>query len=203
MLAVYGAGGFALQVLGMVEAVIAAGDEACFVDDHPPAEDLFGIPVRPLAGLPPEASFVIAVSDPESRRRIAAGLDRFTSLVAATALVSRHASVGEGSILCDHVLIEPGVRIGRHFHGNIFSYVAHESVIGDFVTFAPRVNCNGRIEIGDGAYIGAGAFLKQGVRIGAGAIVGMGAVVLHDVPDGATVVGNPARVVRSPVGTRV
>ncbi len=91
--------------------------------------------------------------------------------------------------------------IGRHFHCNIYSYVAHDCRIGDFVTFAPRVSCNGRVEIDDHAYIGTGATLKQGshkspLRIGKGAIVGMGAVVLQDVNDGEVVVGNPASVIR-------
>ena len=65
-------------------------------------------------------------------------------------------------------------------------------------TFAPAVKCNGNVHIGDHAYIGTGAILKQGtpdkpLRIGAGAVVGMGAVVTKDVPDGVTVIGNPAR----------
>ena len=65
------------------------------------------------------------------------------------------------------------------------------------MTFAPGVQCNGNVHIGDGAYIGAGAMIRQGrsgspLRIGKGAVVGMGAVILRDVPDAVTVVGNPA-----------
>ena len=72
-------------------------------------------------------------------------------------------------------------------------------MIGDFVTFAPGVKCNGNVVIEDHAYIGAGAVIKQGqpgapLGIGHGAVVGMGAVVTKSVPAGATVVGNPARV---------
>ena len=71
-------------------------------------------------------------------------------------------------------------------------------MIGDFVTFAPGVQCNGNIVIEDHAYIGAGAVIKQGkpgqpLIIGRGAVVGMGAVVTKSVAAGATVVGNPAR----------
>lgn len=71
-------------------------------------------------------------------------------------------------------------------------------MIGDFVTFAPAVKCNGNIVIEDHAYIGAGAVIKQGrpgrpLVIGRGAVIGMGAVVTKDVAPGATVVGNPAR----------
>ena len=50
--------------------------------------------------------------------------------------------------------------------------------------------------IGDGAYVGSGALIRQGITIGAGAVVGMGAVVVRDVAPGETVVGNPARVLR-------
>ena len=98
-------------------------------------------------------------------------------------------------------MVTASARIGRHFHCNIYSYVAHDCVIGDFVTFGPKVCCNGNVEIGDGAYIGAWAMIRQGapgrpVRIGAGAVVGLGAVILGDVPPETTVVGNPARVLQ-------
>lgn len=48
-----------------------------------------------------------------------------------------------------------------------------------------------------GASIGAGAVIRCGVTIGEWAMVGCGAVVLDDVPSGATVVGNPARIIDS------
>ena len=90
------------------------------------------------------------------------------------------------------------MRIGKSFHANIYSYVAHDCRIGDFVTFAPKVCCNGNVHIEDHAYIGTGAIIRQGTPerplvIGEGAVVGMGAVVTRDVPAGVTVVGNPAR----------
>ena len=48
-----------------------------------------------------------------------------------------------------------------------------------------------------GASIGAGAVIRCGVTIGEWAMVGCGAVVVNDVPAGATVVGNPARIIQS------
>ena len=76
--------------------------------------------------------------------------------------------------------------------------MAHDSVVGDFVTFAPRVACNGRSLIEDHAYIGTGAVMREGkagvpLTIGVGAVVGMGAVVTRNVAPGTTVVGAPAR----------
>lgn len=47
-----------------------------------------------------------------------------------------------------------------------------------------------------GAKIEANATLLPGVFIGSNALVGAGSVVVHDVPDGKVVVGNPARVIR-------
>ena len=76
--------------------------------------------------------------------------------------------------------------------------MAHDCLIGDFVTLAPGVHCNGNVVIEDHAYIGTGAVIKQGqpgqpLVIGRGAVVGMGAVVTRDVPACTTVVGNPAK----------
>jgi sugar O-acyltransferase (sialic acid O-acetyltransferase NeuD family) len=106
--------------------------------------------------------------------------------------------IGEGAVLCPFVTLTSNIRIGRHFHANLYSYVEHDCVVGDFVTLAPGVMCNGHVHIEDHAYIGAGAVIKQGLPgkplvIGRGAVVGMGAVVTRSVPAQVTVVGNPAR----------
>jgi len=101
--------------------------------------------------------------------------------------------IGDGACLSPFVTLTSNIRIGRCFHANLYSYVEHDCVIGDFVTFAPGAKANGNVTIGDHAYIGSGAVIRQGITIGAGAIVGMGAVVISDVPSGVTVVGNPAK----------
>ncbi len=109
--------------------------------------------------------------------------------------------IGEGAILCAYTTITSNAKIGKYFHANIYSYVAHDCVIGDFVTFAPDVHCNGGVMVEDYAYIGTGAILKQGTRekpivIGRGAVVGMGAVVTKSVAPFTTVIGNPAAPLR-------
>lgn len=101
--------------------------------------------------------------------------------------------IGEGACLSPFVTLTSNIRIGRCFHANLYSYVEHDCVIGDFVTFAPGTKVNGNVTIGDHAYIGSNAVIRQGLTIGAGATIGMGAVVTKDVPPGVTVIGNPAK----------
>ena len=154
----------------------------------------------------PRKEVVIAISDSQARERLAAkcrisGIG-FCKVRAISAVELDRVKIGEGGILCGFTTLTSNIQIGRHFHANLYSYVAHDCLIGDFVTFAPNVHCNGNVHIGDHAYIGAGAILKQGrpdapLHIGRSAIVGMGAVVTKNVPAGATVVGNPARIIAS------
>ena len=72
--------------------------------------------------------------------------------------------IGEGSLLCPFTCLTSNIKIGKFFHANIYSYVAHDCIIGDYVTFAPGVKCNGNIHIEDHAYIGTGAVIKQGTQ---------------------------------------
>jgi sugar O-acyltransferase (sialic acid O-acetyltransferase NeuD family) len=120
------------------------------------------------------------------------------TLISPAALIGRDVDIGPGAIICDFSAVTASAVIGRHFHCNIYSYIAHDCVIGDYVTFAPRVCCNGNVHVHDHAFIGTGAALKQGTPdkplvIGEGVVVGMGAVVTKDVPPFTTVIGNPAR----------
>lgn len=101
--------------------------------------------------------------------------------------------IRDGACLSPFVTLTSNIRIGRCFHANLYSYVEHDCIIGDFVTFGPGAKVNGNVSIGDHAYIGSGAVIRQGIQIGAYATVGMGAVVTRDVAPGTTVVGNPAK----------
>jgi acetyltransferase-like isoleucine patch superfamily enzyme len=110
-------------------------------------------------------------------------------------------ALGAGAAISPFVTLASNIRIGRHFHANLYSYVEHDCVIGDFVTFAPGAKCNGNVVVEDYAYLGSGAMIRQGspgapVVIGTGAIIGMGAVVLDSVAPGSVMAGNPARRIR-------
>lgn len=208
-----GAGGFAREVMPIAMDNIAmrtnenAIGRVCFVQSEPSQEEVNGIPClseEEFFGLDCERRFFnVAVADSKVRERVASdwlgrGAEAM-SLQAHNADVLTSNEIGEGAILCGFTSVTANARIGRFFHSNIYSYVAHDCEIGDFVTFAPNVHCNGSVRIEDHAYLGTGAVIKQGtperpVTIGAGAIVGMGAVVTKDVAPNTTVVGNPARL---------
>lgn len=199
MFAIFGTGGMGRDLVRPAREMLAAlgRSDLVFVADNPTGPVL-GIDVISPDELSESDTVVIAVGDSEARKQIASRLKaRPGMLQAPTALIGPDVEIGPGGVFCDYTIITASVRIGAHFQCNIHSYVTHDCVIGDFVTFAPRVCCNGNVHIRDGAYIGTGAFIRQGTPdkplvIGEGAVVGMGAVVTKDVAPNTTVMGNPA-----------
>ena len=208
--AVFGASGCGRGIMPLVRSQWAASGETyqlVFVDDNPPASLCNGHPVLTytdwLAQPASSHHITIAIANSGVRQRLAercaADGVQFFEVRATNVVQLDDVQLGEGAVLCPFVTLTSNIRIGRHFHANLYSYVEHDCVIGDYVTFAPGVKCNGNVVIEDHAYIGTGAVIKQGLPgaplvIGRGAVVGMGAVVTKSVPPGATVVGNPARV---------
>lgn len=197
--AIFGAGGFGREIVGFVRDAQAVGyseREVVFVTDNG-GEPRCGLPVIGLEELTKDDVVVVAVADSAARGRIVKRCEKigvtFGKAIAPESIRYDEVEIAEGAILCAGSIITTNVKIGRHFHLNLNSYVAHDCRIGEFVTFAPNVACNGNVTIGDRAYIGTGALIMPGVTIGADAIVGMGSVVIKDVLPGRTVVGNPAR----------
>lgn len=210
IIAIFGMSGFAREVLPLVRNQATTKDQAVQIvfiskDENDPKE-FCKLPVmsyEAFLALPATTkSFAIAIADSKVREKIAVqaladGLKPL-SLYAQNYVEYDDVTIGEGAIFCSGSICTSNIKIGKYFHGNLLSYVAHDCTIGDYVTFAPSVCCNGNIIIEDHAYIGTGAILKQGTPdkplvIGKGAVVGMGAVVTKSVEPNTIVVGNPAK----------
>ena len=210
LFAIYGANGCGRGVMPMArEQLRQMGlslDRLVFVDDNLCGNVVNGHRVLGYSEFleiqASEHRVAIAIADTGKRKKLAErclndGLKAWT-VKAQNIVTMDDVNLGEGAILSPFVTLTSNIIIGKYFHANIYSYVEHDCVIGDYVTFAPAVKCNGNIVIEDHAYIGAGAIIKQGkpekpLVIVQGAIVGMGAVVTKSVSPGTTVVGNPAQ----------
>lgn len=206
---VYGASGFGKEVMPLVrqQYPTLAKENFVFIDDGAEFQELNGYQVLGYSAFVAQPSenkaVVIAIANSVVREKLVQRLNedqiQHLDIQASNTIILDEVKIGEGSLLCPFTCLTSNIKIGKFFHANIYSYVAHDCVIGDYVTFAPGAKCNGNIHIEDHAYIGTGAIIKQGtpeqpLLIGKGAVIGMGAVVTKSVPAGVTVVGNPARI---------
>ncbi len=199
-IAIFGTGGMGRELADIVRR--SEGGPFVFVVDAPEGR-VNGTDVISPGDLRDDDRLVVALGSSGDRRAVA---ERFSAqplatIISSNARVSDFASVGDGTIVCDFAVINNGAVVGRHFQANVYAQLSHDCLVGDFVTFAPHVSCNGWVEIGDDVYVGAGAVIRNGgeakrLKIGAGSVIGMGAIVTSDVAPGTVVIGNPAGAIR-------
>ena len=164
------------------------------VDDNPQMNEVLGYEVRRNTGSYDEA--IISIGSAEIRRKIVESIDvkKYPVAIHPTAVVSPRAKIGEGTVVMQGAIIQTCVEIGKHCIINTGASVDHECKIGDYVHIAPRATLSGDVEVGDGTWIGVGAVVKQCIKIGRNCMIGAGATVVKDVPDGATIIGEPGRI---------
>lgn len=211
-LIIVGAGGASREIAGVVEEINANGlrwNLLGFLDDDAAmqAKLVNGYPVLGLLETVadfPAARLIVGVASYKSRgvrRRVVERLDvardRFATIVAPTASVSRHASIGRGCAILHRVVVAHNVVIGDHSLISSACVIGHDARLSNYVTLAQSSTVSGSTRLEEDVYVGAGATIRDGVRVGAGALVGLGAAVFRDVPSGDTVLGNPAKSLRA------
>lgn len=167
------------------------------IDDHPKSNKILGVSVIENDIKDFNQKAIISIGDNTIRKILSSKYPfNYQTAIHPDASISEFSKIGEGTVVMAQVVINPDVEIGKHCIINTGAIIEHDCKIGDYVHISPNAALAGNIKVGEGTHVGIGASVIQGIKIGKWAIVGAGTVVINDVPDFATVVGNPGRIIK-------
>jgi sugar O-acyltransferase (sialic acid O-acetyltransferase NeuD family) len=207
---IIGAGGFAREVLDVIEA--ANEDRSRYEVLGYVVDPKYGAPGtlvndKPILGgfewLRAHSKDVFAVCGVGSSHhryglvaRAREAGSRFISVIHPTVVSTRWVKIAEGVVIAAGSVLTNRISIGDHVHINLHCTIGHDVIMEDFATLAPGVHVSGNVTFAQGAFMGTGANIIEKMRIGEWSIVGAGSTVVTDIPANSTAVGVPARVIK-------
>lgn len=192
----YGASGHAKVIMNILE--LNHQKISRVVDDAAPYQ-LLGIHVvKPnmMDLQKTKEPMIISIGRNATRKKINDLLPNahFSKAIHPSAIIDKTVVMENGSVVMANACINSSVTIGKHCIINTAANIDHDCVLEDYVHISPNATLSGGVAVGEGTHLGSGAIVIPGIKIGKWATIGAGAVIIRDVPDGATVVGNPGRV---------
>lgn len=199
-LAILGASGHGKVIADVAES--CGYSEIIFFDDSVPAGSLLGcwlVAGDSQALVDRQDCFsgvVVAIGDNRIRSEKLLWLNGLgvsvTALVHPSAIVSRYAQIGPGTVVMPGAVVNASTVVGNGVILNTGCSIDHDCHIGDYAHICPGARLAGGVNVGARSIIGVGAAVKQLVSIGKNVIVGAGAAVISNLPDEITAVGVPA-----------
>jgi sugar O-acyltransferase (sialic acid O-acetyltransferase NeuD family) len=102
------------------------------------------------------------------------------TIISPTAHVSRHAMVGDATIVMHGAIVNAGAKVGNNCIVNTNALIEHDATVADHCHISTGAIVNGAANIGCGSFVGSGCIIKQGLTIGSKCVVGMGIAVRHN-----------------------
>jgi len=201
-LVILGAGGHAKVAIEIAQAM---GYRSIYIFDdnanaHPPLGfTIQGSSAQALA-FSGNAEFFVAIGNNEIRTALLKALTEHNKTIATlihpSAVVSPSAKVARGSMVVALAAINADVQIGRGCIINTAATIDHDCVLEESVHIAPGVNMCGAVRVGKQTLVGVGSAILPQVKVGEYCVIGAGATVCSDVPNGKTVIGSPAKIMK-------
>ena len=211
-IAVFGAGGFGLEVAMLIEQINEGSKKweliGFFDDGIGKGKTINGYPViggvEELNQWEGKLFLVFALGQPGIKKAVCEKIKNkkivYPVLIHPNVIIGnrKYVTIGEGCIIAAGNIITTNIFIGKHVILNLACTVGHESEIGDFSSFMPTCNISGEVQIGEETFWGTGAKIINGIRVGNNVIVGAGSVIINNVIDNVTVAGVPAEIIKKP-----
>jgi sugar O-acyltransferase (sialic acid O-acetyltransferase NeuD family) len=117
---------------------------------------------------------------------------KLATLIASTANVSSHSTIGEGTVIMHQVVVNADAYIGKGCIINTFCNIEHDVVIGNHCHISTGVMVNGNCCIDDCSFIGSQSVIVNGISLIAGSTIAAGSVVRKNITRRGIYTGNPA-----------
>lgn len=205
-LLIYGAGGLAKEVYDIVaRSTPDKYEEIIFIDDYADESRFYLSESIHFESIlkrydSSELEGVVAVGEPQYRELLTKKFEnagvRLATIIDNTSVVSPTAFIDDGCIICEYCTVHSNVHIGKSALIQPYCCVGHDIDFGDYSVMSATCTPGGGSSFGKRVYMGMNASSKEKIQIGNDVIIGMGAAVFKDIPDGMTVIGNPARITK-------
>jgi sugar O-acyltransferase (sialic acid O-acetyltransferase NeuD family) len=196
----FGASGHGKVIIDIVKSSMKDIEIEAVYDDNPKEKTILDLPVFKTDSnfLNDVNSFwIISIGNNRFRKIVSEKIKgKFLKAIHYSAVIGMSSEIGEGTVVMANAVVNPNAKIGKHCVINSGAVVEHDCIINDFSHISPNSALAGGVTIGEGTHIGIGACVIQGITIGKWCTIGAGTVVIRDIPDGATVVGNPGKIIK-------
>ena len=116
----------------------------------------------------------------------------FPVIISPNAYTSKHANIGDGTIIMHHAFINAMCKVGENCIVNTSAVVEHDVVIGNHCHISTGAFINGGAEIHEGSFIGSNATVVQSVKVADHSVLAAGSVLLKDTEPFSLYAGSPA-----------
>jgi len=207
-LVIIGAGGFGRETLALVEEINEANPTwnfLGFIDDNPDATTAEGSIILGgmdyLKNMNPKPYAVIPIANTATRKKLVEecevlGIPFATLIHPEVKIKGKLCTIGEGSIICDDVILPINSHVGKHCIMNFGCCLGHDTVIDDFVSLMPFTAISGEVYVGKGCYFGVRSTVINQVKIVDNCTFGASATVVKDITVPGTYVGVPAKLIK-------
>ncbi len=120
---------------------------------------------------------------------------KLATIIAKTAIVSKHNQIGEGTIIMHGAFVNAECSIGNNCIINSRAVLEHEVKIGNHCHISVNTVLNGNVKVNEKTFIGSCAVVNEGVEIPANSVVGANSTVIDSPKIAGTYVGSPSRLI--------